>query len=420
MSLKFKNSLYYGKDKIFRASESDVASNDIYPPVTANIENESFDSGIIDTYTTEYLSSGLNSDPKYTLSFDIAGVSSGSGNRCAVGYGIVAIGDPLSDISISDGGVVSLYDARTGEFKVLLSKVGAVNNTQFGEFVKIGSERLVVLDGQGDMYVYTLGGNLIKNVVGATNTETNAEKLSVGSGRIVVGVPATNGNGRVKIYDLDGNLMKTLSTPNPVNNFDKFGSAVSVGNGRIVVGNLVGAYNDNARNEVYLYDLYGNLIKTIVGPDNGDDYGFGWSTAIGSGKIAISAIAYPTKNVNTAPGLVQVFDLNGNHLYNIDPTTELPTRYYPQINSRIRVLGTDILIASGRIWVKFREDQYDRTPFAVFNLDGDFLTFTDYSKTGDPTFDRDSVSIDDYYAVVDNKLFELQTPLRHPLDLLDR
>ena len=90
---------------------------------------------------------------------------------------------------------------------------------------------------------------------------------------------------------------------------DKFGYSVAVGSGRIVVG----AYGDDdnglsASGSAYIFDLDGNFINKINGAYGtgaaAGDY-FGVSAAVGSGRIVVGA--YLDDDNGTSSGSAYIF-----------------------------------------------------------------------------------------------------------------
>ena len=91
---------------------------------------------------------------------------------------------------------------------------------------------------------------------------------------------------------------------------DYFGYSVAIGSGRIVVG----AYGDDVgantnQGSVYIHDLNGNLLNKITASDGANTDLFGFSVAIGGDRIVVGAL-----NGSSAYGSAYIFDLDGNQL----------------------------------------------------------------------------------------------------------
>ena len=232
--------------------------------------------------------------------------------------------------------------------------------------------------GSGD--VDTVSSNETKIV--ATDSSGNdadeddefGRSVAVGSGRIVVGSPFNDdgfnapNSGSIYIFDLDGTLVSKISRPvGTSDSGDNFGYSVAVGSSRIVVG---APYNDDTAagsGSAYIYDLTGRIVKKIVASDAAAGDYFGWSVAVGCGRIVVGARLddfYQTINL-TNPGSAYIFDLDGNLIKKIvasDPAT----------GDRF---GTSVAVGSGRIVVGSPYNEYlvatiNRGAAYVFDLDG--------------------------------------------------
>ena len=214
------------------------------------------------------------------------------------------------------------YDIETGDprafgyGKLLMPPSSQINaGDKFGAAVAIGCGRLVVgapydMQGSGSIGEYgsihifksteeqdtdiTNEFDWIKKVNGPQQVYGHfGEAIAVGCGRIVVGAPRGNsGKGAAYVYDLNGNLIKTIH-PSDTSINDEFGYSVAVGNNRIVVGarKQVGISTTTyaANGAAYVFDLDGNQLAKITASDGAHDDYFGSSVAIGSGRIVVGA-----------------------------------------------------------------------------------------------------------------------------------
>ena len=112
--------------------------------------------------------------------------------------------------------------------------------------------------------------------------------VAVGSGRIVVGARLDGDNGTnsgsAYIFDLDGNQLTKITASDGAGG-ERFGYSVAVGSGRIVVG----AYLDDNNGSAYIFDLDGNQLTKITASDGAGGDFFGRSVAVGSGRIVVGA-----------------------------------------------------------------------------------------------------------------------------------
>ena len=154
---------------------------------------------------------------------------------------------------------------------------------------------------------------------------------------------------------------------------DKFGYSVAVGSGRIVVG----AYgdDDNGLSEsgsAYIFDLDGNFINKIDGTGgtgaNPADY-FGWAVAAGSGRVVVGAYA-DDDNGLSASGSAYIFDLDGNFINKINGTGGTGA-------AALDFFGRSVAVGSGRVVVGAIQDDDNGLSQSgsayIFDLDGNFI-----------------------------------------------
>jgi hypothetical protein len=166
---------------------------------------------------------------------------------------------------------------------------------------------------EGSAYIYDLDGtNEIK--ITASDAAANAFfgwSVSVGYGRIAVGAwNADSSNGAVYLYTLDGVEYKKLTDPEGTTG-GRFGRSVDIGSGRIVVGADNGLGDGNRPGVVYVYDLDGNYLNKIVPSDGTSGDYFGYSVAAGNGKIVVGA--YNDDDAGSASGSAYIYDLDGTN-----------------------------------------------------------------------------------------------------------
>jgi hypothetical protein len=267
------------------------------------------------------------------------------GYSVAVGSGKIVVGVPGDDLNTTLSGSASVFDLNGNVLALFAEAAGA--SDRFGRSVAVGSGRIVVgvpKDGYfadpaaGSIYVFDLNAKGIPSFTygptymprifaGTPDDQTDGDvdagdefghSVAVGSSRIVVGAPYNNdtalGSGSAYIYDLTGRIVKKIVASDAAN-ADYFGWSVAVGCGRIVVG---APYNDDtAQNagSAYIFDLDGNLIKKIVASDAAGADQFGNSVAVGSGRIVVGAPFDDDTASNT--GSAYIFDLDGTQLEKI-------------------------------------------------------------------------------------------------------
>jgi len=189
--------------------------------------------------------------------------------------------------------------------------------------------------------------------------------VAIGSGRIVVGAhlddDAGTSSGSAYIFDLDGNQLTKITASDAAAG-DRFGYSVAIGSGRIVVGAHLDDDKGPSSGSAYIFDLNGNEIAKITASDGADGDNFGISVAIGSGRIVVGADA--NDDIQSSSGSAYIFDLNGNEIAKI--TASDP------INKG--VFGVSVAAGSGRIVVG-AQDEDGATPGSayIFDLDGNQL-----------------------------------------------
>lgn len=229
----------------------------------------------------------------------------------ACGHGRIVAGQQISN---GNANIVYVFDHLGGN-EIKLPKSNGGGN-RYGVEVSIGCGRIVVSDiDKNQAYVHDLQGREIKILTPHDTLPSNTlyGNAAVGSGRIVVGAGNVTfpyaTDGAVYVYDLHGTFLFKLSSPS--GGGEGFGRHVSVGDGRIVVGapEHSGTYTDDGK--VYVYDLNGNSLFNLD-PPNADSTGqlFGVSSAVGCGKIMIGSINYGSGNA----GRASVYNLDGDLL----------------------------------------------------------------------------------------------------------
>lgn len=276
----------------------------------------------------------------------------GFGAAVAAGNGRIVIGSPNDD---DNGALASgsayLFDLDGNEL-VKMTASDAAQSDQLGTSVAIGNGRIVagaegVLSGRGAAYVFDFEGNQLFKILASDGASSDrfGHSVAVGCGRIVIGAyeddDGGSSAGSAYIYDLSGTLINKI-TASDGSAFASFGYSVAIGNGRIVVGARTATIGGNDfQGAVYIFDLDGNEIKKL-NTTNGASYDyFGTSVAIGSGRIVVG------QTEDAGPGTVYVYDLNGN-LINEIAASDAATQASYGIGAEF---GNSLAVHSGRIVV---------------------------------------------------------------------
>jgi len=245
---------------------------------------------------------------------------------------------------------------------------------RFGQSVSVGSGRIVIgseLDADngldsGSAYIFDLGSNQLAKITasdGATGDRFGSA-VAVGSGRIIVGAYSDNDAGLLSgssyIFDLDGNQLAKITASDAASG-DRFGFSVAVGNSRIVIGAYLDDDNGNNSGSAYVFDLGGNELAKITASDGAADDYFGYSVSVGNGRIVIGA--YQDDDNGGSSGSAYIFDLDGNEITKIVASDAAADDRF----------GFNVAVGSGRIVVgAYGDDDNGATSGSayIFDLDG--------------------------------------------------
>jgi hypothetical protein len=300
------------------------------------------------------------------------------GRSVAVGSGRIVVGAPFDDDNGSASGSAYIFDLDGSQLAKITASDGAVSDL-FGQSVAVGSGRIVVGspydddDGSlsGSAYIFDLDGNQLTKITAsdAAAGDVFGELVAVGSGRIVVGAYGDDDNGgssgSAYIYDLDGSNEVKITASDGAGG-DRFGWSVAVGSGRIVVGAYQDDVGSNAnQGSAYIFDLDGNQLSKITASDGAVSDLFGYSVAAGSGRIVVGA--YGDDDNGGSSGSAYIYDLDGSNEVKITASDGAANDYF----------GESVAVGSGRIVVGAYSDDDNATGSGsayIFDLDGNQLT----------------------------------------------
>jgi hypothetical protein len=300
------------------------------------------------------------------------------GDSVAVGSGRIVVGAYRDDDNGSRSGSAYIYDLDGNQLSKITASDGAADD-YFGFSVAVGSGRIVVGAYQdddngfnsGSAYIFDLDGNQLAKITASDGASADnfGDSVAVGSGRIVVGAFGDDDNGSASgsayIFDLDGNQLSKITASDGASS-DWFGRSVAVGSGRIVVGAYQDDDNGSLSGSAYIYDLDGNQLAKITASDGAADDYFGFSVAVGSGRIVVGA--YLDDDNGTDSGSAYIFDLDGNQLAKITASD----------GASFDRFGWSVAVGSGRIVVgaTLDDDNGSNSGSAyIFNLPEDSNTY---------------------------------------------
>ena len=309
------------------------------------------------------------------------------GLSVAVGCNRICVGASNDDDNGSYSGSAYIFDLDGNQIAKITASDGAASDF-FGRSVAVGSGRIVVNafrdddagSSSGSAYIFDLDGNEIKKITAsdAAADDFFGFSVAVGSDRIVVGAYGDDDNGAASgsayIFDLDGNQLSKITASDGAS-LDLFGYSVAVGSGRIVVGAYEDADNGLSSGSAYIFDLDGNQLSKITASDGAANDEFGRSVAVGSGRIVVGA--YGDADNGSFSGSAYIFDLDGTQLTKIKASDAGAYDYF----------GRSVAVGTGRICVGAYGDGSFSGSAYIFDLNGTQLTnITASDGAGDDRF----------------------------------
>ena len=325
----------------------------------------------------------------------------------AVGTNRYAISSPYYNVFTTNGvmtnaGAVFLYNLTTN-WVVSIGSPDSRKDDYFGWSVKgVGTDMLAIgapykdvvtpppfqllLQNVGAVFLYTYNGLYVRTIHHPSAELLDSENFGwsiapLGTTRILIGAPeddigSTNGAGRAFLFDLNGNLLKTLSSPNP-GIYGHYGYAVAALGTN---GFLVSAPGESVPNVgsgyIHVYDNDGNWIKKISHPSGqGAYFGLtlenvgtnGWF-AVGARFDDVQTTVNAVLTNYTQAGMVHLFDQGG--IYRQSVSSPAPD-HFGHFGDNISRVG------SGRFVVgAYFEGPGNVNPGSayLFNMDGLRLT----------------------------------------------
>ena len=218
--------------------------------------------------------------------------------------------------------------------------------------------------GSGDVTTIPSNENKITASDGAAG-DRFGNSVAIGSGRIVVGNMFDDDNGSASgsayIFDLDGTELAKITASDGAAD-DQFGWSVAIGNGRIVVGAYADDDNGSLSGSAYIFDLDGTQLAKITASDGAASDQFGHSVAIGNGRIVVGA-RQDVLNSGSRSGSAYIFDLDGTQLAKITASD----------GAAGDTFGSSVAVGNGRIVVGAYADDDNATNSGsayIFDLDG--------------------------------------------------
>ena len=246
---------------------------------------------------------------------------------------------------------------------------------EFGFFsIYIDEQYIIVGEHKaGKAYLFDHNGNLINTFHSPDPQSGGRFGMSVGISNDVIYIGAHHERvegefeaGQLHIFNVEGDYITTILSPEPDTYSGRFGrSQVLVEDTLIVTekGAEVGAVTDAGK--VFLFDLDGNYLSTLHSPEPEGYAEFGWSLAASSDHIVVGEHWANVDEYEDA-GKVQVFDINGMYILTLKPPEPQTYGYFGT-----SVAVDDDLIVVGELMNVGSLTRAGKVH--VFTLDGTFL-----------------------------------------------
>ncbi len=164
----------------------------------------------------------------------------------------------------------------------------------------------------GSVYVYNREYELVETLHSPDHQEHTyfGMPVAISENIFVVGehwasVDGHEKAGRAHLYDTDWSLVATLESPTP-EDYGEFGFHVAIGGGLVVVGERKGDVVSMNEGKAYVFDLEGNLVDTLVSPEPEIGAQFGWRVVTDGEIVVVADVAHSVDGVSKA-GKVHVF-----------------------------------------------------------------------------------------------------------------
>ena len=140
---------------------------------------------------------------------------------------------------------------------------------------------------------------------------------------------------------------------------DQFGYSVAVGSGRIVVGAFNNNVTYNNQGSAYIFDLDGNEVGILTASIGQTNQYFGNSVAVGSGKIVIGSRGFSSNK-----GAAYIYDLDGTNENRITASDGAASDQF----------GRSVAVGCGKVVVGSYDDDVnsniDQGSVYIYDLDG--------------------------------------------------
>ncbi len=262
------------------------------------------------------------------------------------------------------------------------------SNSWFGSYLVIDGEYIITsepyadvdgFEGAGKIYVYDIEGNLVNTLQSPEPKTMNTfgfyiestASFDVHEGLLIaydgVAVDEVKDAGKIRVYDALDDLLFTIVPENPlITNY--FGNAITIGDEIILISDLGKPLTPIGVGQVHLYNHEGELIKTIYSPEPHPYAVFGYEMEIGESQFYLAQLGTMSDDFpNVGPGYVYVYVHEGvllNTLSSPEPEDEAH-------------FGFAISVSGDKIAIREQEAHVDGFDNAgkvhIYNTEGTYL-----------------------------------------------
>ncbi len=219
------------------------------------------------------------------------------GASVAIDEEILLIGERGVDMTPSASGKVHIY-IHDGEFISTIYPPDPVSGGNFGATIEIGAEHIYLAQDES-VYIYDFEGVLVNTIQAPEPAPawtywngTFGNSIDVSDDVLVIGEMDARVNGvervgKVHVFTVDGEFLRTLVSPNP--DFNAwFGSSVAISGDIIVVGEELGNINPfMEEGRAYVFNVDGRLLQNLTAPDPSPRGAFGLAVDIQDDIIVV-------------------------------------------------------------------------------------------------------------------------------------
>jgi hypothetical protein len=265
------------------------------------------------------------------------------GRSMAIHDGYVYVGAPRWPAVFTDRGKVfkfSIQGEESNQFAYLTSP----GPGYFGEVVAAGCGKVAVSTASHEFYefVWLYNTDFTNPIIISRPPQYSTKPffgfdLAIGDDLLVITHEGNSTPGTAYIYDLEGNYLRELPSPEPSpQGNDDYGYSAAIGEGIIAIG-AIGESNPSPVPDgaVYLFDYNGKFIKKIIHAES-DDVGsiggrFGENVSISGGRLYVGDSTVTSQDGVSGysnHGIITVFDLEGNFIDHFLPRQRAVSKYY--------------------------------------------------------------------------------------------